>query len=112
MRPETESIQALVKLPEYLQRADKNVDLRSGYMNLVEGSSISIETTATRKLKSAYAEIVVLSQDADLLSPPTPEEGQATEPVQEKTTPQEIPLNSTSTARHSQVSLFPLRRSQ
>ena len=92
MRPETESIQALVKLPEYLQRADKNVDLRSGYMNLVEGSSISIETTATRKLKSAYAEIVVLSQDADLLSPPTPEEGQATEPAQEEKTPQEIPL--------------------
>ena len=72
MRPEAESIQAVVKLPEYLQRADKNVDLRSGYMNLVEGSSISIETTATRKLKSAHAEIVVLTQDAGLnLSPHT-----------------------------------------
>ena len=92
MRPEAESIQAVVKLPEYLQRADKNVDLRSGYMNLVEGSSISIETTTTRKLKSAHAEIVVLTQDAGLNPPPTPEEGQATEPVQKKTTPQEIPL--------------------
>ena len=92
MRPETESILALVKLPEYLQRADKNIDLRSGYLNLVEGSSISIETTATRKLKSAHAEIVVLNQDAELPSRPTPEEGQATEPAQEKKAPQKIQL--------------------
>ncbi len=70
MRPETASIEAKVKLPEYLQRSEDASDLRSGYISLLEGSSMTIETTTTRKILSANADLVLLPQQ-EPATPPT-----------------------------------------
>ncbi|MDG1358235.1 MAG: hypothetical protein P8P36_08585 [Akkermansiaceae bacterium] len=82
MRPETEGIEARVELPDYLQRSDSTSDLRSGYISLLEGSSMSIETTTTRKLLSASAELVTLPQH-EQTQPTTPsiEDSTASEPT-------------------------------
>lgn len=76
MRPEAESIHATVKLPRYLQRPDQNTDLRSGYITPVEGSSIRVTTTTTRKLLSAHAELMTLPREEDYLASPQAEDGE------------------------------------
>ena len=92
MRPETERVEAKIKLPDYLQRDDKTVDLRSGYISLLEGSSIFIETTITRKLLSANAESVTLPQQQDSdFTDPSKEDSPADEQI-EKTITKPIKL--------------------
>lgn len=65
MRPETESIEAKLTFPDYLQREDKTADLRSGFISLIEGGTIVTETKTTRKLLSADAELVTLPRMQD-----------------------------------------------
>lgn len=77
MRPEVEKIHATVKLPDYLQRANQNADLRSGYITLVEGSSMSIAATTTRKLLSASAELITLPRENEYTEPPQRENDEA-----------------------------------
>ncbi|MGB2401962.1 MAG: hypothetical protein ACPIA7_00980 [Akkermansiaceae bacterium] len=60
MRPEAEQIKAKVTLPDYLQRSEQIADLRSGFISLVEGSTIITETTTTRKSRSASAKLLRL----------------------------------------------------
>lgn len=53
-RPELKSIEALVTLPEYLQRTEPvTKDARSGSIDIVQGAQFHFNATATRALKSA-----------------------------------------------------------
>ena len=88
VRPETETIEANVKLPSYLQRSDNVRDLRSGYISLLEGSELSIKTSISRKLLSAKAKLVKLIPQEDTPAPATPssEDLSATEITEKPTT--------------------------
>ena len=92
MRPEVERVDALVELPEYLQRPDKNIDLRSGYITPVEGSSMVIETTITRKLMTASAELVGLPKEIENYPTPESETDQADTSQEQKRPPESIKL--------------------
>jgi len=65
IRPAVENVRASIFLPDYLERPDINADLRSGFITILEGSSIKIQTTTTRKLSSATAKVITLPKDAD-----------------------------------------------
>lgn len=53
-RPELLAIDAEVTYPDYLGRSEKlKVDVRSGVLSVVEGSSAKLEATASRELESA-----------------------------------------------------------
>ena len=65
IRPAVENVRASIILPDYLERPDINADLRSGFITILEGSSIKIQTTTTRKLSSATAKVITLPKDAD-----------------------------------------------
>ncbi len=53
LRPELTSLQAMVRLPEYLQLPDVvQRDLRGGSMNIVAGSRVVLEAVANRSLQS------------------------------------------------------------
>ncbi|MGB2185421.1 MAG: hypothetical protein ACPH5P_01960 [Akkermansiaceae bacterium] len=83
MRPEVQSIHASVKLPEYLQRPDQNSDLRSGYITLVEGSSMKVVTTTTRKLLSGHADLKTMTREGNYPASPQTEDSQ-TQPLQDQ----------------------------
>lgn len=82
MRPEAELVNALVQLPDYLQRPDENIDLRSGYITPVVGSSMVIETTITRNLMAADAVMLSLPKQTDYDSTPetVPDETETSQP--------------------------------
>lgn len=67
IRPEVESIIAFVKLPAYLERVDINADLRSGYLTVLEGSEVRIQTTVSRAIESATATVITLPKDDEAL---------------------------------------------
>ncbi len=52
-RPSLESIIAVVTPPAYLQMDEKTSDLKSGSLNVVEGSKIRLEATSNRPLAAA-----------------------------------------------------------
>ncbi len=54
LRPALKELVATVQLPEYLQREEPQVDdVRGGIVNLVKGSSATLEATTTRELSEA-----------------------------------------------------------
>ena len=71
MRPTAKSIRAAITMPAYLQRPDISADLRSGFITVLEGSSMSIQTTVSRELKSAHASIKEVIEET--ISIETPE---------------------------------------
>lgn len=52
-RPISERVSVKLTPPEYLQIPARNVDLMTGIVSAVEGSTVSIDLTANRSLKSA-----------------------------------------------------------
>ena len=70
MRPALENIRVAISLPDYLERADTNADLRSGFITILEGSRLKIRATTTRKLSSASAEIITLPSEINELNEP------------------------------------------
>jgi len=52
-RPISERVSVKLTPPEYLQIPERNVELMSGIVSAVEGSTVSIELTANRPLESA-----------------------------------------------------------
>ena len=52
-RPSMESVTALVTPPAYLEIPEKTVDLNTGVVSAVEGSTVRIDLTTTRQLASA-----------------------------------------------------------
>ena len=71
MRPAVENVRASITLPDYLERPDSNADLRSGFITILEGSKVTIQTTTTRELSSATAEVITLPKQADHQADPT-----------------------------------------
>ncbi len=55
IRPEVNSFEALVTLPDYLQLEPRNVDLRTGSLNALEGSKVILKGSFTREIESATA---------------------------------------------------------
>ncbi len=54
LRPALKELIAKVQLPEYLQRPEpETVDIRGGIINIVKGSSATLEATITRELSEA-----------------------------------------------------------
>ncbi|MGJ8677750.1 MAG: hypothetical protein ACSHX0_09555 [Akkermansiaceae bacterium] len=62
IRPSAKSVRAAIVMPAYLERPDVSADLRSGFITVLEGSSISIQTNISRELQSAEAEIIAVSE--------------------------------------------------
>lgn len=89
-RPSLTEIKAVVKLPEYLQRPDQTVDLTSGKATILAGSTVTIQATSSRDLKSVSAgplTLTKLAQDPIELGTPDglfPEELEAAKEAQEK----------------------------
>ncbi len=92
MRPEVEKIHATIKLPDYLQRANENSDLRSGYITLVEASSISVSTTTTRQLLNANAELTTLPREIEYSEPLQTDNDEAGQPQDQQTIVEQIEL--------------------
>jgi hypothetical protein len=72
IRPAVENIRAAVKLPTYLQRPDTHSDLRSGYLTVLEGSSVTIQAIASRAIASATSSIVTLPKETNEPEPVQP----------------------------------------
>ena len=54
LRPALKELTATVELPNYLQRQEPRIDdIRSGIVNLVKGSTATLEATTTRELSEA-----------------------------------------------------------
>ncbi|MGB1926258.1 MAG: hypothetical protein ACPHL6_06990, partial [Rubripirellula sp.] len=65
-RPELQSLIAMVRLPEYLQRPDtESFEVRGGTVSLLRGSQISLTGKATRPLKEASVNGKMVAVNAD-----------------------------------------------
>ena len=54
MRPALKELIAKVQLPDYLQHEEPRIDdVRGGIVNLVKGSTATLEATTTRELSEA-----------------------------------------------------------
>ncbi|MBS0262683.1 MAG: hypothetical protein JSS02_12085 [Planctomycetes bacterium] len=71
LRPELNSVTAVVHLPEYLKQPDSQTrDVRGGVLALVEGSRVKLQATASRELNSATVDgTSVAPQGAQVTSP-------------------------------------------
>lgn len=77
-RPGLESLAAVVTPPEYLQSSERTQDLKSGVLNVVEGSKIRIDVTSDRPLASATfgpTRLQVIDDSAPAQTPYTPISG-------------------------------------
>ncbi|WP_411844610.1 hypothetical protein AAFN60_11120 [Roseibacillus persicicus] len=75
--PTLESVDAMIALPEYLELPDRQIDVRSGTLAILQGSSVSLHANASRDLASGQLEV------RDLPSAAQPaEEESAPEPAQ------------------------------
>ena len=79
IRPAMENIRAAVKLPAYLERPDISSDLRAGFLSVLEGSDIQIQTTISRALHSATATVTTLPKEQEETTEETPA-GKQTDP--------------------------------
>ena len=70
LRPEAETIAALVTYPHYIQQDPRRIDLRAGVLSVLEGSQVSLEATINRELSKGRMNFRPLN--ADYL--PSPEE--------------------------------------
>jgi hypothetical protein len=74
VRPETDGFTAVVNLPDYLQLDPRNVDLRTGSLTTVEGSTVTLEGNFSRELSSAKARLMASKIEEDeALSAPAPD---------------------------------------
>ena len=55
MRPSLEQITATVEFPEYLQKENERIDLRSGQASVLQGSTLTIQGKTNRPLSKATA---------------------------------------------------------
>jgi len=99
IRPAMETLNAIVKLPSYLRRPDIQADLRSGYLTVLEGSQILLQTTLSRNITSATGSIITLPKESDQAENPPPLEKEfgpqpehPTPQPQEASTPKPAPL--------------------
>ncbi|NWK56054.1 hypothetical protein HW115_10560 [Verrucomicrobiaceae bacterium N1E253] len=78
IRPEMEQVQAMIELPAYLQRDKVSADLRAGYLSVLEGSQVTIQTTINRAISAAGAKVIHLPKEAPEALP-LPESAEAAE---------------------------------
>jgi len=81
IRPAMENLNAAVRLPAYLQRPDIHADLRSGYLTVLEGSSIQIQATITRSIATATGSVITQPKETDQMEPLEKESGPQTAPT-------------------------------
>ena len=93
IRPELTALDAKVTLPAYLQLEPKTIDIRSGTLSALAGSTIKLEGTFSRDLKSATGTVTALPSDDEVVS--TFEEASETETEQPATLPDPTPLKLT-----------------
>ena len=67
VRPEVSGFKAVVTLPEYLQLDPRSVDIRTGSLTALEGSSVVLEGTFSRELTSARARLNPKAIDEDVV---------------------------------------------
>ncbi len=72
-RPELLALKAKIQLPAYLQRTEPvQREIRGGALAVVNGSTVSVQATASRKLASASADGAALDVDGQtIVTPPT-----------------------------------------
>lgn len=68
LRSEPSEFQAEVTLPDYLQLDPETIDLRSGSLVTVEGSSVVIEGNFSRELAQASAQVIPEEKEEELLT--------------------------------------------
>ena len=93
IRPELTALDAKVTLPAYLQLEPKTIDIRSGTLSALAGSTIKLEGTFSRDLKSATGTVTALPSDDEVVS--TFEEASETETEQPAPLPDPTPLELT-----------------
>ena len=93
IRPELTALDAKVTLPAYLQLEPKTIDIRSGTLSALAGSTIELEGTFSRDLKSATGTVTALPSDDEVVS--TFEEASETETEQPAPLPDPTPLELT-----------------
>jgi len=93
IRPELTALDAKVTLPAYLQLEPKTIDIRSGTLSALAGSTIELEGTFSRDLKSATGTVTALPSDDEVVS--TFEEASETETEQPAPLPDPTPLKLT-----------------
>ena len=93
IRPELTALDAKVTLPAYLQLEPKTIDIRSGTLSALAGSTIKLEGTFSRDLKSATGTVTALPSDDEVVS--TFEEASETETEQPAPLPDPTPLKLT-----------------
>jgi len=64
-RPVSLGFEAEVRLPDYLQLEARTVDVRSGSLTALEGSSVVIKGTFDRELLSGHAQLTYLPSDSE-----------------------------------------------
>ena len=74
--PTLESVDASINLPDYLELPERQLDVRSGTLSIVSGSSVSLHANASRTLRSGQIEV----KDLPLLDSPANEEEAAAPP--------------------------------
>lgn len=77
MRPSMENSRAAIKLPAYLERPDVSADLRSGFLSVLEGSEILIQSTMSSALQSASGKLTTLPKEVAELDNSAPLEDPA-----------------------------------
>lgn len=93
IRPELTALDAKVTLPAYLQLEPKTIDIRAGTLSALAGSTIELEGTFSRDLKSATGTVTALPSDDEVVS--TFEEASETETEQPAPLPDPTPLELT-----------------
>ena len=90
--PSLESVDATITLPDYLQRSEQQIDIRSGTLQILAGSSVTLHANASRALESG------LLVAREILPPPTLEE---TEEAITPTAPEPKSYEATTKARRA-----------
>lgn len=55
--PTLESVDATIRLPDYLELPERQIDVRSGTLNIVQGSQIALHANASRTLASGELQV-------------------------------------------------------
>lgn len=82
LRPEIDHFQALITLPDYLQLPPRKVDTRTGVLNSLEGSQVTLSGSFTREIAEASARFRAEAREQTGTSP--------AEPAIQTTTPQQL----------------------
>lgn len=112
IRPEVEGFEALVSLPDYLQLEPRTMDIRTGALTALEGSTVTLKGKFSREIASASArftpepldDLPLVSSEAPLEAD-TPEDIEAAEDEAARLAKEHADANKLPDARDLTVSI-------